>query len=79
MPGVSSAVQLIRFDAAGFAVSAGSACSSGSLRPSHVLQAMNYPHADEVIRVSIGRETAEAEIDAFVGAWRAIAETARAA
>jgi len=79
MPGVSSAVQLIRFDAAGFAVSAGSACSSGSLRTSHVLQAMNYPHAEEVIRVSIGHETTEAEIDAFVGAWRAIAETAQAA
>ena len=79
MPGVSSAVQLIRFDAAGFAVSAGSACSSGSLRPSHVLQAMKYPHWDEVIRVSIGHETREAEIDAFLGAWLAIAETARAA
>ena len=79
MPGVSSAVQLIRFDAAGFAVSAGSACSSGSLRPSHVLQAMNYPHKDEVIRVSIGHETREAELDAFLGAWLAIAETAKAA
>ncbi len=67
MPGVSSAVQLIRFDAAGFAVSAGSACSSGSLRPSHVLEAMGLIRMRrEVIRVSFGRETTEAEIDAFL-------------
>jgi len=79
MPGMSSAAQLIRFDAAGFAISAGSACSSGSLKTSHVLEAMRHPHPAEVVRVSIGRETSEADIDAFLGAWRAIAETARAA
>lgn len=79
MPGMSSAVQLIRLDAAGFSVSAGSACSSGSLKTSHVLRAMRHPHPAEVIRVSIGRETTEAEIDAFLSAWRAIAETAKAA
>ena len=79
MPGLSSAAQLIRFDAAGFAVSAGSACSSGSLKPSHVLAAMGLAHPGEVIRVSLGRETDEAQIDAFVAAWRAIAPQARAA
>lgn len=72
MPGKSSAAQLIGFDAKGIAVSAGSACSSGSLRGSHVLEAMGMPGAGEVIRVSIGRETTSAEIDSFVAAWRAM-------
>lgn len=72
MPGKSAAAQLIGFDAKGIAVSAGSACSSGSLRGSHVLKAMGLAGADEVIRVSIGRETTEAEIDLFLAAWRAI-------
>lgn len=72
MPGRSSAAQLIRFDGAGIAVSAGSACSSGSLKPSHVLTAMGYPHPGEVIRVSIGRETTDAEIARFVEVWKEI-------
>ena len=74
MPGVSSAAQLIRFDAAGIAVSAGSACSSGSLKPSHVLTAMGVDGAGEVIRVSLGRETREADVDRFLAAWQAIAQ-----
>lgn len=73
MPGTSAAAQLIRFDAMGIAVSAGSACSSGSLKTSHVLEAMGYSHPSEVIRVSIGRETTEADIDRFVAAWRQVA------
>jgi cysteine desulfurase len=81
MPGVSAAAQLIRFDAMGIAVSAGSACSSGSLRPSHVLGAMGVEEgaASQVLRVSIGRETCEADVDRFVAAWREIAGKARAA
>ncbi|MEN9683260.1 MAG: hypothetical protein RLZZ427_1011 [Pseudomonadota bacterium] len=73
MPGKSANAQLIRFDGQGIAVSAGSACSSGSLRTSHVLEAMGIASANEVIRVSIGRETTGAEIDQFIAAWRAIA------
>ncbi|MCJ2186085.1 cysteine desulfurase family protein [Novosphingobium beihaiensis] len=73
MPGKPANVQLIRFDAMGIAVSAGSACSSGSLKTSHVLQAMAYPHPAEVIRVSIGRETTEAAIGRFMEAWRQLA------
>ena len=81
MPGVSSAAQLIRFDAMGIAVSAGSACSSGSLRTSHVLGAMGLPgkSAAEVIRVSIGRETSEEDITRFLDAWCEIAGRRRAA
>lgn len=72
MPGKSSAAQLIRFDGAGIAVSAGSACSSGSLKASHVLTAMGIEGPSEVIRVSIGRETTGAEIARFVEVWREI-------
>ncbi|MDV3457036.1 aminotransferase class V-fold PLP-dependent enzyme [Sphingomonas sp. HF-S4] len=80
MPGVSAAAQLIRFDMAGISVSAGSACSSGSLRPSHVLTAMGWaePALREVVRVSFGRATTEAEVDAFAALWCAIAADARA-
>lgn len=81
MPGVTSAVQLIRFDSDGISVSAGSACSSGSLKPSHVLKAMGLDDkaASEVIRVSIGRETSEADIRRFLAAWREIAASRQAA
>ena len=79
MPGVSSAAQLIRFDMAGISISAGSACSSGSMRPSHVLTAMGWqePALREVVRVSFGRGTTEAEVDAFTTLWRQIAIEAR--
>lgn len=72
MPGKSANAQLIRFDGAGIAVSAGSACSSGSLKGSQVLSAMGIEGANEVIRVSIGRETTEAEIARFVEVWKEI-------
>ncbi|MBD8619924.1 aminotransferase class V-fold PLP-dependent enzyme [Sphingomonas sp. CFBP 13728] len=76
MPGVSSAAQLIRLDMAGFAVSAGSACSSGSMRPSHVLAAMGYPSeaAGEVIRVSFGWTNTPEDVAKFAEAWTQIAQ-----
>ena len=79
MPGLAAATQLIRFDMAGIAVSAGSACSSGSMKPSHVLGAMGWDVAAsrEVIRVSFGRDTVAADIDRFVTEWRRIARTVR--
>lgn len=75
MPGVAANVQLIRFDLACIAVSAGAACSSGSMRPSHVLAQMGIDGADagEVIRVSFGRTTCEADIERFAEAWERIA------
>ncbi len=56
MPGVPAAAQMMQLDLAGIAVSAGSACSSGSLKTSHVLAAMGWreEEAREVIRVSFG-------------------------
>jgi cysteine desulfurase len=81
MPGVPSDAQIIQFDMAGVAVSAGSACSSGSLKPSHVLAAMGWDAAAarEVVRVSFGRSTAEADVDRFAGLWTAMASRRRAA
>ncbi len=75
MPGVASAVQLIQFDLAGIAVSAGSACSSGTLRTSHILSAMGMDstEAGEVIRVSFGPETSRADVYRFIEAWQQIA------
>ena len=79
MPGLSARAQLIQFDLAGISVSAGSACSSGSLKTSHVLRAMNYDEtaAGEVVRVSFGPTTGEADIDRFLMQWTAMAERAR--
>ncbi len=75
MPGRSAAAQLMRLDSAGFAVSAGSACSSGTLKTSHVLSAMGMDAkaAGEVIRVSFGWTTTAQEVDAFAAAWSAMA------
>ncbi|WP_332811608.1 cysteine desulfurase family protein [Sphingomonas sp.] len=81
MPGVAAAAQLIEFDMAGIAVSAGSACSSGSLKPSHVLAAMGWeePALSEVIRVSFGPATDAADVDRFAALWARLAARRRAA
>jgi len=81
MPGVPSETQLIHFDLAGIAVSAGSACSSGSMKPSHVLAAMGWVESEarEVVRVSFGPQTTEEEVEAFAQAWEELAERKRAA
>jgi cysteine desulfurase len=79
MIGTGSAAQLIRFDLAGISVSAGSACSSGSMKPSHVLAAMGWSEAAsrEVVRVSFGRATSEADVTRFIQAWRQVARETR--
>ncbi len=79
MPGMQSAAQLVRFDLGGFAVSAGSACSSGTLKASAVMQALriDLAEAGEVARVSFGQSTTRAEIDAFAAAWTAMAREAK--
>ena len=80
-PGVASASQLVQLDLAGISVSAGSACSSGSMKPSRVLGAMGVPPdiAGSVIRVSFGPSTSEADIERFLAEWRRIASHAKAA
>lgn len=72
MPGMASSAQLIQFDMAGIAVSAGSACSSGSLKSSRVLAAMGWDDkaAGEVIRVSFGPTTGRADVYRFIEAWK---------
>jgi cysteine desulfurase len=78
MPHLSAAAQLIRFDAMGFAVSAGSACSSGTLKRSRALEAFGIDEdtASRTIRVSFGWNTTSAEIDAFRDAWLEVAHDA---
>ncbi|MET3590131.1 cysteine desulfurase [Bartonella silvatica] len=56
----------IGFDLAGFSVSAGSACSSGKVKQSRVLEAMGYDIANGAIRISIGRCTTSKDIDDFL-------------
>ncbi len=62
---------VMAMDLAGIAVSAGSACSSGKVRPSHVISAMGFDAATagSAIRVSLGAQNSEAEIDQFIAAW----------
>lgn len=81
MPGVPAAAQMMQMDLAGIAVSAGSACSSGSLKTSHVLTAMGMTEAAarEVIRVSFGPQTLESDLDALMVEWRKLFERRRAA
>ena len=74
--GIASDTMLIRLDLAGFAVSAGSACSAGSIAPSHVLMAIGCTkaRAGESIRVSLGRFTKEKDIDVFLRVLREIVQ-----
>ncbi|SMX34816.1 cysteine desulfurase family protein [Actibacterium lipolyticum] len=79
-PGWKGETQVMQLDLAGFAVSAGSACSSGKVKVSRVLQAMGYDDvtASSAIRVSLGPDTTEDEISRFTDAWLARHEKFRA-
>ncbi len=71
VPGMKAETAVIALDLEGVAVSAGAACSSGKVQPSHVLAAMGVPPhlARAGVRVSLGPSTTESEIDRFIGAW----------
>jgi cysteine desulfurase len=79
MPAVSAMAQLVQFDSRGISISAGSACSSGTNKPSHVHHAMGLGPdvASRVIRVSFGPETSENDVMTFANAWIDIAEGAK--
>ncbi len=71
VPGWKGETQVMQMDLAGFAISAGSACSSGKVRTSRVLTAMGFDAtvAGSAVRVSIGPQTTREEVLGFAGAW----------
>ena len=77
VPGLKAETAVIGFDLAGIAVSSGSACSSGKVQPSHVLEAMGIgPElARGAVRLSLGWSTTEADVDRCLEAWRKLAGT----
>jgi cysteine desulfurase len=72
-PGWKGETQVMAMDLAGFAVSSGSACSSGKVRPSRTLAAMGLGEAaaQGAIRISLGPDTTTDEALAFARAWTA--------
>jgi cysteine desulfurase len=75
VPGLKAETAVIGFDLEGIAVSSGSACSSGKVQPSHVLEAMGFgpEPARGAVRLSLGWSTTEADIDCCLEAWRKLA------
>jgi cysteine desulfurase len=78
LPGKLAETLVIKLDLAGFAVSAGAACSSGKVGTSHVLEAMGLPAevARGAVRISLGRGTTAEDVERFSAAWAAMAGTA---
>jgi cysteine desulfurase len=70
-PGWKGETQVMQMDLAGFAVSAGSACSSGKVKVPRVLRAMGLDDraAESALRVSLGPTTTEDEVLRFAEAW----------
>ena len=79
VPGIDSITLLAALDLNGFCVSAGSACSAGSLNASHVLTAlgMTKKEANSLVRISVGRETTGEEIDLFLTRFPVILDQIR--
>lgn len=75
--GVKAETAVIGFDLAGISVSSGSACSSGKVQPSHVLQAMGYgPElAQGAVRLSMGWSTSQTHVEKALEAWRKLADS----
>ena len=72
IPGLRAETAVIGFDLAGIAVSSGSACSSGKVQPSHVLEAMGFDRdiGQGAVRLSMGWSTRDADVDRCLEAWR---------
>jgi cysteine desulfurase len=79
IPGVEAEPILVNLDREGIAVSAGSACSSGALKASHVLEAMDLSkdRIHGVLRISLSRETTDVEIDRVLEVLPPIVERVR--
>jgi cysteine desulfurase len=77
--GIEAESLLIALDLEGFAVSTGSACSSGTLEPSHVLRAMGLPshRTQNSIRFSLGAGNTEEQVDALVAKLPSVVEKLR--
>jgi cysteine desulfurase len=77
VPGLKAETAVIGLDLEGIAVSSGSACSSGKVQPSHVLEAMGFglEIAQGAVRLSLGWNTSTADIDRCLEAWRKLAGT----
>ena len=76
MPGVSAQTQLMALDVEGVMVSSGSACSSGSVKKSHVLDAMGVDDATakSAIRISLGPDSTKKEINRLIETWKTLYE-----
>ena len=74
VPGTDGESLIVALDLEGFAVSSGSACTSGETEPSHVLLALGLDRevAKGSLRVTVGRSTTEADVDRFVDALRRV-------
>jgi cysteine desulfurase len=77
VPGLKAETAVIGFDLAGIAISSGSACSSGKVQPSHVLEAMGLGPdiAEGALRLSMGWSTSDADVDRCLEAWRKLLGT----
>jgi cysteine desulfurase len=74
LPGLNAETAIIAFDLNGIAVSSGSACSSGKVTPSHVLEAMGHSrYARSAIRISLGPTTTENDVEKLLKAWLKVA------
>ena len=75
LPGLSAETALMTLDLAGIALSSGSACSSGKVAASHVLEAMQVPQAlaKSALRASFGYGSTRADVDALLAALQKIA------
>ncbi|TNB46867.1 cysteine desulfurase [Martelella lutilitoris] len=73
LPGLKAETGQIAFDLEGIALSAGSACSSGKVGESHVLKAMGRDPRLGALRISLGWDTTEADIDRAIAAFAKIA------
>ena len=80
IPGTDSEALLMHLDLAGIACSSGSACSTGSVEPSHVLTGMGVPRdlGIAALRVSFGKETTAEDVEVFLGALPKVVEKVRA-